>query len=815
MKTHILCLVLCWTITNCLFLTMGVASSPPPRQTDVHFCGFTEWQPDNRRFARSFADQNVGEQRTVRMIYFLPKDRSYRAEVVQRMQDEITNIQTFYAEKMRGHGHEALTFRVERDAQGTPKVHRVTGQFADRHYEGEGDRVNNEGVMDEINQLFDLTSNVYLIIVDISAERLRGGGSRWGKSGGFAILTAAYFWAIAHELGHGFGLQHDFSDDAYIMSYGWGTRGTIGRMSSCHAEYLSVHPYFNFNTPIDEGERNGNVDIISPRTYAEDLQSVPVHFKVNDADGLHQVLLYVDTMEPHPAGGYPEVKACRGLAGDKATVVKFDYDGVIPSNGATNLSNPAYHPIHIDAVDTDGNVTRASFGLTEITPHSDVTDEIEIPDPSLRVVIAEAIGLRLNAPILRAHLETLVALEAKNSNISNLTGLEAAINLKILDLGGESVGEEDGVVNSNSVSDLSPLRHLALERLNLEYNNNISDISAVSEMTELIRLRLAGNSLKDISPVAGLTNLRLLTLDNNSISDISQIAGLTNLRWLYLGNNSLSNISALAGLKNLTWLQINDNIVSDISAMEGLAKLERLDFSNNAIWDISAVEGLAKLERLGLSNNSISDIFATAGLTNLELLVLEMNAISDISPVAGLTNLKWLNLNNNSISNISALAGLIKLERLDLSNNSISDISALSGLTKLELLALEMNAISGISPVAGLTNLKWLVLNDNIVSDISALGGLAILEGLHLGNNSISDISTITDLTRLTSLNLENNSVADISPLVENAGFGYGAAVNLSVNPLSYQSIHMHVLTLQDREVTVRYDNRVPNNQWC
>ena len=315
-----------------------------------------------------------------------------------------------------------------------------------------------------------------------------------------------------------------------------------------------------------------------------------------------------------------------------------------------------------------------------------------------------------------------------------------------MDLGGESVGEEDGVVNSNSVSDLSPLRGLAIEQLNLEYNNNISDISAVSGMTELIRLRLAGNSLKDISPVAGLTNLRLLTLDNNTISDISQIAGLTNLRWLYLGNNSLSNISALAGLKNLTWLLINDNIVSDISAVEGLAKLERLDFSNNAIWDISAVEGLTKLERLGLSNNSISDIFATAGLTNLELLLLEMNSISDISPVAGLTNL------------------------------------------------------------------KWLVLNENRVSDISALGGLAILEGLYLGNNSISDISTITDLTRLTSLNLENNSVADISPLVENTGFGYGAAVNLSVNPLSYQSIHMHVPTLQDREVTVRYDNRVPNS---
>ena len=164
MKTQILCLVLCWTITSYLFPTMGVPASPPPGQNDVHFCGFTEWQPDNRRYARTLANLNVGAQRTVRMIYFRPNDRPHRAEVVQRMKDEITNIRNFYAEKMKAHGHGALTFRIEVDAHGRPNVHLVNGQFADRYYEGEGDRVNNQGVYDEISQMFDLTSNIYLVI---------------------------------------------------------------------------------------------------------------------------------------------------------------------------------------------------------------------------------------------------------------------------------------------------------------------------------------------------------------------------------------------------------------------------------------------------------------------------------------------------------------------------------------------------------------------------------------------------------------------------------------------------------------------------
>ena len=668
------------------------------------------------------------------------------------------------------------------------------------------------------------------VIVDISAGRLRGGGSRWGKNGGFAILTSDYFWAIAHELGHAFGLEHDFHDGAFVMSYGLGARSTVGRLSPCHAEYLSVHPYFNSKTPIGEGERNGIIDIISPRTYPEGSQSVPIHLRISDSEGLHQVLLFVDTMGAHPAAGYREVKACRRFAGVRETDVEFDYDGVIPSDSLSNLSNPAYHPIHVDAVDTDGNVTRASFGLAELLPHR----HIEIADSNLRDAIADAIGLSRSDPIQRAHLETLVALEAKNANISNLAGLESAINLKILDLGGEDVAEEEGAVNSNSISDLSPLRGLAIEQLNLEYNRNISDISAVSGMTELVRLRLTGNSISNISPVGGLRNLRLLTLNDNSISDISPVAALTHLRWLYLSNNAISNISALAGLTDLTWLQLNDNIVSNIAAVAGLAKLERLDFRNNAISEIAAVAGLTELERLGLSNNSISDIFAVAGLTNLDVLLLEMNSIADISAVAGLTNLRWLYLSNNAIANTHALAGLTNLTRLVLNDNNVTDIAPLAGLTSLELLVLERNAISDISPVAGLanlkwlylnsnaisniaalaslTNLKWLALNENSVSDISALAGLIALERLYLGSNAISNIAVLAGLSNLDLLALEMNVVSDISPLAENAGLGYGATVDLSVNPLNYQSIHTHVPTLQDREVTVSYDNRVPNS---
>ena len=178
------------------------------------------------------------------------------------------------------------------------------------------------------------------------------------------------FGLAAHELGHAFGLRHDFRDGAYIMSYGPGWN----RLSACSAEFLSVHPYFNPDTPTEEGEPP-TIELISPRTYSAGSQSVPVRLKINDSEGLHQVLLFVTTIEPHGSAGFLEVKGCRGLAGDRDTVFEFDYDGVIPSDGFTSLSDPVIHPIYVYVVDTDGNIGYASFELVEISPYHIATLE--------------------------------------------------------------------------------------------------------------------------------------------------------------------------------------------------------------------------------------------------------------------------------------------------------------------------------------------------------------------------------------------------------------------------------------------------------
>ena len=538
---------------TCGTFDLAVAAIQPSGVNGTHFCGVDDqWnkrysdQYPNRRYARSFAaNLNVGEPRTVRMIYFLPNDRPYRADVVQRLKDEILNIQSFYAEQMGAHGYGNVTFRVETDSQGEPIVHRVDGDHPDTHYL---DNTINT-VLDEINLAFNLEANVYLIVIDNSidvlvqggaggGEHLAGVGSRREKNGGFALVSDEFVYKITvHELGHAFELEHDFRDRAYIMSYGPGQN----RLSPCSAEFLSVHPYFNLNTPIEEGEPP-TIELISPPTYPAGSQSVPIRLKVNDSEGLHQLLLFVN-------GGVAnvglEVKACRRLAGDRDFVVEFDYDGVIPSDGLTSLSVPDIHPIFVKAVDIDGNSGNVSFSLTVEPSMEDRLDaevEVNIPDSNLRAAIAEAIGLPSSAPIVRRHLENLTLLHARYANISDLTGLEGATKLRILDLGGKVV--EGRYINSNSVSDISPLSGLTYLGWLYLGDNNVSDISAVSGLN-LIRLDLGDNNVSDISAVAGLTNLIELNLGGNLVSDILSVARLTNLIWLQLWDNNISDVSPL------------------------------------------------------------------------------------------------------------------------------------------------------------------------------------------------------------------------------------------------------------------------------
>ena len=209
-------------------------------------------------------------------------------------------------------------------------------------------------VLDEIDQAFDVGENVYFTAIDYGLTKLSdavGKGTRVGKNGGFMLVPGKMWLSlVAHELGHAFGLSHDFRSNSYIMSYG-GPDLRQARLSACHAEFLAVHPSFNPDVPIEEAPPP-TIELISSPAYPAGSVSLSIQLELSDPDGLHQVFLY----EGRPKyGGSPSVWECRGLTGKKDVVVEFDYYGY----SAYSIQ----HPIKVLAVDTDGNVSTAFFEL--------------------------------------------------------------------------------------------------------------------------------------------------------------------------------------------------------------------------------------------------------------------------------------------------------------------------------------------------------------------------------------------------------------------------------------------------------------------
>ena len=609
----------------------AIAASQPLWGDGAHICAVIDEDSDkrhsdqflNHHYAHAFAaNLNFGDPRTVRLIYFLPNDRPYRAAVVQRMKDRIRTIQTFFAEQMAAHGYGKITFRVETDPQGKPIVHRVNGRHPDRYYLS--DTV--PTVYNEIAEAFNFFENIYFIVVDNSTNRIGRGtrsfggfADRKGKNGGYVLIRSDFGQVLGvHEMGHAFGLMHDFSNTGYIMSYGPGRN----QLSADYAEYLSVHPYFNPDIPIQENHPP-NIELISLRQYPAGSENIPIRLNVSDSDGIHQVILFVTTIEPHPAAGQFEIKESRSLGGDTDPLVRFGYDGVFPSNRSTNLSNPMAHPIRIEAVDRNGNVNRNRFVLFSeaLQPLTKILGDNQhsLPNTPLPVPFvievrnvrdgstARGVDVTFTPTAGGGRLSTVrTTTNAKGRAQSTLT-LGPSLGTHTVQVSAAGI---EGTVTFNAVAEPAidipdPNLRAALEtRIGVSPGDPISP----SQMTTLTHFTARNADISDLTGLESATNLRDLKLPENGIADMSALSGLTNLTVLNLGNNSISDLSPLVGLTDLTELLLGNNNISDISALAGLTNLMRLHLENNNISDISAVAGLTNLTQLSLKGNSISDI---------------------------------------------------------------------------------------------------------------------------------------------------------------------------------------------------------------
>ncbi|MDH7598499.1 MAG: leucine-rich repeat domain-containing protein, partial [Sedimentisphaerales bacterium] len=101
-----------------------------------------------------------------------------------------------------------------------------------------------------------------------------------------------------------------------------------------------------------------------------------------------------------------------------------------------------------------------------------------LPDPALRAVVGQALGVANPTPL---EMLALISLDASYKGVTDLTGLNYAINLQDLNLQGNKIHELD------ALADLVNLKYLNLR------DNRIGDLRPLLSLHNLVELDIRGN----------------------------------------------------------------------------------------------------------------------------------------------------------------------------------------------------------------------------------------------------------------------------------------------------------------------------------
>ncbi|TVP76420.1 MAG: hypothetical protein EA352_05690 [Gemmatimonadales bacterium] len=326
----------------------------------------------------------------------------------------------------------------------------------------------------------------------------------------------------------------------------------------------------------------------------------------------------------------------------------------------------------VASVDAAGVVVGLAEGVTVITATSEgasgeatveVEEEVlpvEFPDLQLELAVRSALDLP-TGDILPEDLLSLTVLVAFERGISDLRGLEGALNLDFLNL------------NLNLVQDLTPILELPITSLGL-FGSPLSDPSQVSQLTSLVELNIGSTGATSIGFLESLAELQLLGVAGNDLVDLAP----------------------LSGLEGLVFLNVADNLVSDLSPLAGLSRLVQLGLGRNSVQDLNPLSGLLELEALFADSNLILDLSPLQDLGALRALQVAGNLIEDAGPVEAFTQLELLGLNGNQIDHVGPLRNLLQLESVFLAGNSITDLGPLvanSGLGDGDLVDVRGNPL--------------------------------------------------------------------------------------------------------------------------
>ncbi|MBQ1466011.1 MAG: leucine-rich repeat domain-containing protein [Eubacteriaceae bacterium] len=268
--------------------------------------------------------------------------------------------------------------------------------------------------------------------------------------------------------------------------------------------------------------------------------------------------------------------------------------------------------------------------------------DIYVPDEALRRALQSA--ARAENLTVEAMFSLPTSLDLSSLGISDLTGLEYAINVTELNISG------------NTVSSLYPIRNLYnLKKLDYSSNQVPAVPAWIFTARSLSYVNGSSNGSTSVEGFSLCSNvLDSQYLENNMLSDLPDMSALTSLDTLSLAGNKFSTFpSAVLGFTGLKILSMSNNALTEVPDLSSFGSLNTIYLDTNRLSTVP--EGLEKIPTLTdvyLFSNEITEI--RDGLmdsSSIISLYLYFNSIQVLpSKLVTMPSLKNLDVSFNMIS---------------------------------------------------------------------------------------------------------------------------------------------------------------------
>lgn len=217
-----------------------------------------------------------------------------------------------------------------------------------------------------------------------------------------------------------------------------------------------------------------------------------------------------------------------------------------------------------------------------------------------------------------SELKNLTALDISENEITTLSSLGHLEKLKILN------ATDNRLTVINSLSTLKSLEKISLSNNPLSEGamtalaclGNVSSVEAnncgIDKLTgipvaSLKELYVSNNNLENLSGLSEAKTLEILDVSHNYLTNAEELSALTALVRLDMRGNGLTNIAGLKNLLNLKELYLGQNgiVDKDLDYLAGMSKLEKLDLSDNLIFGLDWRKDLSALKEVNVSNTAL------------------------------------------------------------------------------------------------------------------------------------------------------------------------------------------------------------------